>query len=262
MKLITPIAIVLLTFVAIPGLGATEHAWQLQRKDDGVTIYTRDKAPRRIREIKAIGFIDAPAHACRNVVEDLGNFKHFMPYTKDSGIVAREPDGSIITYQWLSLPLVSDRDYILRVVDQSPYSSNGETPAFYQIAWTVAAKEGPPPRAGVVRVAVNTGYWHFDSIDQGNRTKATYYCFIDPGGSLPDFIINLANTTAIPSLFKALRTQAPLAKYQTPRLFPQFQGNFSPITKTRRKADLRKRSAPKDKRNSQNCMASARSSFQ
>jgi hypothetical protein len=220
--------IALLGFAAIVTARATEPVWQLQSKDDGITIYTREKPSSPIREIKAIGVINAPAHACMNVVEDLGNFKHFMPYTKDSIIVDRERDGSIITYQWLSLPLVSDRDYVLRVVDQSPFADPKTTPAFYQSAWTVVAKKGPPPRDGIVRVLVNNGYWHFESTAQGKHTKATYYVFTDPGGSLPNFIVNQANTSAIPGLFAALRTQALQAKYQTPRPSRQLPAQTQP----------------------------------
>lgn len=196
---------------------AAETGWIKSGQESGITIFTRDRAGSDIREVKAVGIIDAAPHACMNVVEDLANFKHFMPHTKESSIVGREPDGAILAYQFLTLPLVSDRDYVLRVTDETPTTAPGQAPKYFKSAWTVSRK-GPPPRDGVVRVVVNDGYWMFESADGGKRTRATYYLYTNPGGMLPSFIINKANTTTLPDLFAAVRTQAQIKRYQAPRM--------------------------------------------
>ncbi|MBN2359389.1 MAG: hypothetical protein JXR83_08035 [Deltaproteobacteria bacterium] len=191
--------------------------WRKAAEEGGVTIYTRDKPGTPIKEVKAIGMIEAPPYACMNVVCDLGHFSEFMPYTNESTIVGREGDQVVFSYQHLKLPLVDNRDYTLRVVDETPPPGPSGEPAYYKSSWTPANERGPKPRSDTVRVVVNTGHWLFEPVDDGKRTRATYYLFTDPGGMIPSFVANRANTQAIPDLFKALRTQSRSERFAKPR---------------------------------------------
>jgi len=192
--------------------------WSKAAQEGGITIFTRDKPGTDIKEVKATGTVDSPPFACMNVVEDLGNFKDFMPYTKESKILGRDGDKVVFSYQFLSLPLINDRDYSLRIVDESPAAPPGKEPAYYKSAWTPANNKGPAPRDGVERVKINTGHWRFDPVDGGKRTKVTYYLFTDPGGMIPAFIANRANTQAIPAMFEAVGKQSKLPRYRKTRV--------------------------------------------
>ena len=57
-------------------------------------------------------------------------------------------------------------------------------------------------------VGVNEGSWTLEALDGGRRTRATYYLYTDPGGSIPKWIANKANTMALPDLFEAIRKRA------------------------------------------------------
>ena len=63
-------------------------------------------------------------------------------------------------------------------------------------------------RPRVIRLKVNTGSWTMEPIDGGKRTLATYQLLTDPGGSIPTFIANKANTKALPELFSRVRKRA------------------------------------------------------
>ncbi|MBI5545172.1 MAG: hypothetical protein HY901_14880 [Deltaproteobacteria bacterium] len=82
--------------------------------------------------------------------------------------------------------------------------------------WTVCDK-GPEPKDGVIRVKVNDGTWLLEPIGDGTKTRATYYLFTDPGGSLPTWIANKANSSAIPDIFVALRKYAKEPRYSDAR---------------------------------------------
>ena len=47
-----------------------------------------------------------------------------------------------------------------------------------------------------------------EPLDGGTRTRATYTLCADPGGSIPAFIANSANSSALPELFAAVRRRA------------------------------------------------------
>ncbi|MFH1807231.1 MAG: START domain-containing protein [Pseudomonadota bacterium] len=207
----------LASILLVTSARGAEEGWIKQSDEGGVTIYNREKTGSAIKEVKAIGVINAPPHACFNVVLDMAHFKDFMPYTKRSDIVGQEGERVLYSYQHLALPLISDRDYTLKVVDVTPQAAPGQEPAYYKKTWTQANARGPKPRDGVERVEVNDGFWRFDPIDGGTRTRATYYVFTDPGGMIPSWVANQANTQAIPNLFKALGTQSQKPAYQTRR---------------------------------------------
>ena len=59
---------------------------------------------------------------------------------------------------------------------------------------------------------MNEGSWLIEPA--GGRTRATYSVYCDTGGKVPPMIVNMANKTAIPKLFEAIRNQAKLEKYR------------------------------------------------
>jgi hypothetical protein len=205
----------LLYATPLPAL-AGDEGWNEAAKKNGVTIYNRSRDGSDVKEVRATGVINAPNWVLKNVVDDVGRYKDFMPHTKESLVLRREGD-SLITYQQIDAPVVSNRDYTLRQRDESRRLPNGRIA--YKKSWSLANHLGPPPKDGVVRVQVNEGYWLLEDID-GKKTKGTYYLHTNPGGSLPGFIINAANTKAIPDLFAAIEKAAGDPRYQKapPRL--------------------------------------------
>lgn len=190
-----------------------KDGWEETSKSDGLVIYKRDRAGTDFKEVKAIGVIRAPSWVVKNVIDDKARYKEFMPYTKASTVIKAERD-SVVTYQRLDAPIISNRDYTIRVKDESRRLPDGRI--VYKSAWSSANHLGPKEVDGVVRVKVNEGYWLLE--EQGpNTTKATYYLYTDPGGSLPSFIVNAANSQAIPDLFKAIEGQAQGDRYRKAR---------------------------------------------
>lgn len=193
-------------------LGA-EAKWEEKAKTDGVVVYTRNRPGTGVREIKAEGTVDSPPRAVFRVLDDHDNYAKTMPYTDESRVVGREPGGVKFFYSVINAPLVSMRDYTIRVVDQTdPKDPKGTL----KVGWTVANDKGPAEREGVVRVKVNDGTWVLEPLDGGAKTQATYFLFTDPGGSLPVWVINKANSSTIPDIYKALRKFSKEPKYSGP----------------------------------------------
>jgi uncharacterized protein YndB with AHSA1/START domain len=185
-----------------------EGGWKAERAGDGVEISSRAVAGHRVRELRVIGEIEAPPAAVFRVLADTDRYPETMAYVKEARLVAREPDGTLHAYFRVSPPVVSDRDYTLRLVLVGP----GEGRTTLEVAWTLSDR-GPPPRDGVVRVTLNTGGWRLEPLDGGRRTRATYQLLTDPAGSVPTFAANMANQKALPELFARLRTTARLPRY-------------------------------------------------
>lgn len=208
---------------------AADDGWVDAGKEDGISISNRARAGSEVKEVRAIGVIDSPPWACMNVVSDEGRFKEFMPYTAESKVLKDAPRERFV-YQRVSAPFISDRDYTLKIRDVSTKKPDGKI--VYKKVWTPANSEGPAPKDGVVRLSVVEGFWQFEEIGDGTKTRATYYVFTDPGTSLPAFIVNGANKQAIPGLFEAIREQSKTERYRkTKPPEPAGEGAPAPVVK-------------------------------
>lgn len=195
-----------LTLIPLMMLAADDAPWKLDAENDGVKIYARAHAGSEVREMKAMGLIDAPPAAVWKNIRDYDGYPKNMPYTVEAKVLSRsEGDKDILFYSRLETPLVSSRDYIIALKDESDWK---EGKGFMKVTWTAAPKDADaqmPEKKDVVRVRVNDGYWLLEPKEEGKKTFATYYVYTAPGGSIPTFIANSANGIAVPKVFDSIR---------------------------------------------------------
>ena len=183
--------------------------WECMRPEKGCHIqrccelsfgvWMREKPGSDVREVRAVGEIDAPPEKVYAVVTDFEHYAEFMPYLEESKVI-RRTDDEVVTWAIMNAPLVSRRDWVVRI-KLNPTTKAGTT-------WTVSKEGGPPESDKAVRLKINDGSWTLDPLDGGKRTRATYYLYTDPGGSIPSWIANKANTAVLPELFEVVRKRA------------------------------------------------------
>lgn len=177
--------------------------WESAGEDDGITILSRTRPGSDVHEMKAQGIIDAPPIEIWKALRDYDHYTQTMPYTEKSKVVEKSADGKVLWfYSVINAPLVSRRDYTIKITDETDYK-NGK--GKMKVSWTAAPDKGPKPQEGVVRVKINDGYWELQPVANGTKTYATYYVYTDPGGSLPTWIVNKANGSAVPDVFNAIK---------------------------------------------------------
>jgi hypothetical protein len=182
--------------------GAAGDGWKKVAESDGIVIQNRERPGSDVKEVLATGTFDAPPARVHKVLDDLGRYQEFMPYTKTSHVLKASPDVTI-TYERINAPLVDERDYTLRVTHEEKRLPDGSVVVKHM--FTQSNKDGPPPVDGVVRVQTLDGWWELTPADGGTRTKARYWVFTSPGGNIPGWAVNLANENAIPNLFAAVK---------------------------------------------------------
>jgi ribosome-associated toxin RatA of RatAB toxin-antitoxin module len=187
---------------------ATPGEWKVVSTSDNVALYRRPRPGPGHYESKAIGEIAAPIAVVRAVVDDVDSYSRFMPYTVESRVLKREGD-SVLTYQRISAPLVSDRDYTLRIRTTSRKVEGGTS---YRSRWETENEAGPAERPGIVRVKLCEGGWLLEPLGP-NATRATYTVHTDSGGVIPAFIKNTGSQIGIRKIFTALRKQVRDQKY-------------------------------------------------
>ena len=187
---------------------ATPGEWKLVSTSDNVALYRRLRPGPGHYETKAIGEISAPTALVHAVIGDVDSYPRFMPYTVECRVLKREGDSALI-YQRISAPLVSDRDYVLRVRTTSKTVEGGTS---YLSRWETDNALGPVERRGIVRVKLCEGGWLLEPIG-ANATRATYTVYTDSGGAIPAFIKNTGSQIGIRKIFTAIRKQVRDPKY-------------------------------------------------
>lgn len=177
--------------------------WQEVQDDDGLKIWNRDIPNTNIRELKAEMVVDISADKVWAAVEDIEKYTEFLPYLTEVRVLKKSKNGnSIIAYHRLDPPVVSERDYTL-TINSFPKPAKG----YYYRHWFATNDKGPKPQEDYVRVEVCKGSWTISKVGE-NKTKMVYWLHTHPGGSIPDWIANKANSVSLPELFEAIQKRA------------------------------------------------------
>lgn len=160
-----------------------EAEWALAAQQDGIDVYTRPVAGSGIKEFKGVAEIDANLEAIYALLRDSDRFHTWFPNTPESKLLKR--DGAV-SYQYSVLETswpISDRDNVLRSVTETDREAG-------IIRITVAAAPDEyPEQTGRVRVRKANGSWLLETIEE-NKTRATFRMHLEPGGGIPEWMIN------------------------------------------------------------------------
>lgn len=106
----------------------------------------------------------------------------------------------LLVYQRLNLPVIDDRDFILRVTwGKKP---NGT----HWIKYRTARRGGPAPRKGVVRVTDHHGSWLIRPSRDGRASFVRFQVSIDMAGMLPRWLAKSGAGKEVPNLFLSFNT--------------------------------------------------------
>lgn len=192
----------MLTLALVLALAPPDGGWQEVAKATALVVYNRARPGSEVREVLAVGTFDATPEHVHRVLDDNAHYQDFMPYTKVSRVLKREGT-TVWSYERIAAPLVSERDYTVKITHRQETRADGVV--VLQHAFSQANADGPRAVDGVVRIDVLDGRWELEPIDGGARTRATYWVYTSPGGSVPTFLVNAANTNAVPGLFDAVK---------------------------------------------------------
>ncbi|MBV8814640.1 MAG: hypothetical protein JO271_09125 [Verrucomicrobia bacterium] len=193
---------------------AAEAEWAQISKNESLSIFTRVRPGVPVKEIRAIGTIDAPNWVVRNVVDGIEDYPSFMPYTTKTRILERR-EHQVISYFRLDPPFIGARDVTIAVSSKEEKRQDGAV--IYQLHWEPVNAIGPAPARDITRIKLDEGSWVLEPAENGKKTLATYTILTDGGGGLPPFVINFANRQGVENLFAAVRKQAALPKYSQNR---------------------------------------------
>ncbi len=168
----------------LPVLAAVDSpaGWTPYKVQNCIAVQRRSVQGSRFFEYRAVVF--APLSP-ETILEQ--TWRHMTegrpPLLKKRQVLKQDPD-EIILYDQLKTPVVSDRDYTLMVRKQTDASRRR-----YQVTFATANELGPPLTPAHVRIPVIRGRWAVEPDEQGG-SRLSYQSFVEPGGSLPSFLVH------------------------------------------------------------------------
>jgi hypothetical protein len=150
--------------------------------------------------IGAQGRLPAPPAQVLDTLLDYSRHAAVLERVAECRVLERG-QGWLVLYQRLTLPVIDDRDFTLRV-------TWGKQADRHWIRYRTEPA-GPPPVDGVVRVTRNYGGWDLLPADGGRATLARYQSNMDMAGSLPVWMSQSGAADELPTLFRSMCSLLP-----------------------------------------------------
>lgn len=148
--------------------------WRTYAIKEGITLQRRPVPGSSYYEHRAaVDLPVAPAAAADDVWRALRGGD--MAMLKHRDVLAESPN-ELLIYDQIRTPVVSDRDYVIKVT--RTYDAALDRTAFRCMS---VANAGPPVAAGHVRIPIIRAGWLIEP-SAGAGTRLTYYAYSEPGG--------------------------------------------------------------------------------
>ena len=172
------IAITFLLFIIACSVNA-QTEWKLEKSGKGINVYTRYIPETSVKEFKAEMVVKAELKQLEQALHEVNYHPEWMAGIEYSGVLIEEPE--VLQYN-IHVPFPFTDRY---VVMSSKTESDSDT-----CRVTLEQSDYPAEEVGNrVEVEFVKGYWLFTKVDE-NTTSVVYQFVTDPGGSLPDWLVN------------------------------------------------------------------------
>lgn len=190
-----------LLLITTPLLAEPFAHWQFDSNSNGISIYSREHSDGLV-EIRAQMFTTTSYGAFLALLEDSSNVPNWIANVSSSKVLKQLSTTENIVYTQFAAPWpATNRD----MVTYSKYTID-------DIAFTLSIKDAPlstfPKQEGYLRIHSVTATWVLQKLTNG-LTVIEYTAFANPGGELPNWLINKLARESARETFEGLRTQLP-----------------------------------------------------
>ncbi|MGZ3874692.1 MAG: START domain-containing protein, partial [Mucilaginibacter sp.] len=171
--------------------------WELKKNENGIAVYTRKPAKGNLKELRVVCELNATKAQLISVLQDIANYNDWVYSNKKAEILETPNPDKIIYYAQSRLPWpIKDRDLVIQL------DINSEPEILY-----IRAKSLPsylPQTDKFIRVPYSLAVWKVTQA-ANHKLKVDYTFSVDPGGSIPAWIVNATMATGPYNSFVKLR---------------------------------------------------------
>ncbi|HEY8734323.1 MAG TPA: START domain-containing protein [Puia sp.] len=180
---------------------SAQKRWILKKDKDGIKISTRESNRSRFNDIKVEMDLTGNIYQLAVILKDVNRYTEWCYGTKKSMLVKITTSDNLIYYSEISAPWpASNRDLYANL------KVNIDSVVHVLKVVSVGEKDYRPVKGGLVRIPYSTGVWNISTVS-GNTIHVVYVLQVDPGGSVPAWILNLFSTKAPLVTFENLKNK-------------------------------------------------------
>jgi len=175
---------------------ASAQAWVKEKAKDGITVYTKSSTQYRMKASRADMIVSTSVDKLVEAIFDVKAYTSWMPDCAKVQLLKSISSDELIYYAVYLTPWpAANRDVIVNI-------KKVPIPGGYKILMTNKSNY-VEVKTDVVRIPIYFGEWHFVKTNLGTKVSIEYQT--DPGGSVPDWMIQGASTKTPFDLFEALK---------------------------------------------------------
>ncbi|MFK7749691.1 MAG: START domain-containing protein [Kordia sp.] len=174
-----------------------QKSWKLKKNKDDIKIYVKSTNSSSLKVLKAEMTVKSSLEAVLDVILDGDELQDWNYKALDSKLLRKASEDDYLIWLALDLPWpVRNRDVVIAL------KVRRITDGVVKIDIS-SASDRFAIQDDYYRITTFEGYWLLEQ--QGNTVHITHQIFGDPGGSIPNWIINSTITRAPFYNFKALK---------------------------------------------------------
>ena len=200
-------------FMMLAAVSASaQNDWKLSVDKEGVKIYTSIVPESKIKAIKVECDLNTTSAQLVAVVMDINSATDWVYHVKSAKLIKQVSPSELYYYSEVSLPWpAANRDFVAHLTVSK------------DAATKVITIDGPavpgyvPVKKGIVRIDNSFGKWVITPLG-ANQVHVQYSIHVDPGGSLPAWLVNIFATDAPLKIFENLKVQLQKPAYKNTTL--------------------------------------------
>jgi hypothetical protein len=179
---------ILLFFLPFALLSNEPASWALAKEKDGIKIYSRHSDHSKFNDLKIETDLTGSLSQISAILLDVEKYPEWAYATKTCSLVKKISDNELIYYSEIQTPWpVSNRDFYAHckvILDSTSRSLK---------VISVGVKDYLPEKKDLVRIPSSKGTWNISAISD-KTLHLEYVLEVNPGGSVPAWVLNLFGT--------------------------------------------------------------------
>ena len=190
----------------------TSKGWEIIDQIEGYKLFTKNIEDQNLNAVMVSYETSVSPLGIQEVLMDVENYESFL--SSSSKMVTKQlkrDSNAVVGYQFIPInfPFINDRHYCFKLIKNEINIRDSKT----LVKWflleedTKLLDKESLSKGDIIYLKYGAGIWLMDSVDE-NRIKISYRLFMDPGGSIPNFLTEKINKISIINLFKDVIAEA------------------------------------------------------
>lgn len=192
-------------FLLASSLAFHPPQWHAEDDVEGMHLEVKDVPGSHFQDIRVTTVSAEPLAALCEAIYSKEFDGHLEGRFKKRELI-KQTETERWTYEQISVPVTSDRDYVMHVRLLHPASSGK-----CEVSFQTENDDSRPVPEGFVRIRKIRGHWTLTPTSDG-KVQIVYEVYSDPGGELPAFLVRGPQKDAAVEFMKTILARAQAKK--------------------------------------------------